>query len=78
MSSVEGPSQAHADAAEVAQGSGVVLGANLLNRAVRLVNNWFLAGALGPLAYGLYELARTVVDTRAVIVTRAAGSSTSS
>ncbi|MBK9644191.1 MAG: flippase [Deltaproteobacteria bacterium] len=57
----EGASQAHADAAEVAQGSGVVLGANLINRAVRLVNNWFLAGALGPLAYGLYELARTVV-----------------
>ncbi|MEY3212503.1 MAG: hypothetical protein RIT28_2984, partial [Pseudomonadota bacterium] len=57
----EGASQAHTDAAEVAQGSGVVLGANLINRAVRLVNNWFLAGALGPLAYGLYELARTVV-----------------
>ncbi|MCB9730968.1 MAG: flippase [Deltaproteobacteria bacterium] len=56
------PSSGAADqAAEVARGSGVVFAGNLLNRALRLITNWFLSGALGTAGYGLYELARTVV-----------------
>lgn len=53
--------QAPSDAARVAGGAGVVLVANLFNRAARLVGNWYLSGGLGPALYGLYELSRTVV-----------------
>lgn len=54
-------------AAEVAAGSGVVFAGNLLNRGLRLVTNWYLSGALGSAAYGLYELARTVVTILAAL-----------
>ena len=49
------------DATQIAGGSAIVMAGGLVDRAVRMLTTWFLSGALGPAAFGLYAFATTVV-----------------
>ena len=49
------------DASQIAGGSAIVMAGGLVDRAVRMITTWFLSGALGPAAFGLYAFATTVV-----------------
>ena len=50
------------DAAKLAGGSGVVLAAGIVDRGIRLFITWYLSGGLGPVGFGLYRSATTVVS----------------
>ena len=51
-----------AEAAEVAKGSGIAMGGNLINRGLRLVNTWQLSTALDVHYFGLYTSITTIVN----------------
>jgi O-antigen/teichoic acid export membrane protein len=51
------------DATRLAGGSGTVFLGGVVDRGLRWVVKWFLAGVLGPVGLGLYEAAVTVAAT---------------
>lgn len=59
------PAEPGAEAARIAGGSALVLAGGLLDRGLRFVLNWYLAGALGPASFGLVAWASTWVATLA-------------
>ncbi len=65
----ETSSQDHlGDAAEVATGAGVVFGAEIGGRALRLATTWYLSGALGAAAFGRWSSAVTVLIVVSALV----------
>lgn len=58
--STEAAALAQREAGEVARGSGLALVGNVINRGVRLINTWYLSGALGVAGFGLYASVTTI------------------
>ncbi len=56
------------DALEVAGGAGIVFGAELGGRLLRLAATWYLSGALGPALYGRYASALTLLLVGSALV----------
>lgn len=50
-----------AQAKEIASGGGIVFGASILDRGLRLVVTWLLSGYFGPEVFGIYTIVITIM-----------------
>ena len=48
-------------AKEIASGGGIVFGASILDRGLRLIVTWLLSGYLGPEVFGVYTIVITIM-----------------
>ena len=49
------------EAKEIASGGGIVFGASILDRGLRLVVTWLLSGYFGPEVFGIYTIVITIM-----------------
>lgn len=52
---------ASSQAKEIASGGGIVFGASLLDRGLRLIVTWLLSGYFGPEVFGVYTIVITIL-----------------
>ena len=49
------------EAKEIASGGGIVFGASILDRGLRLIVTWLLSGYFGPEVFGIYTIVITIM-----------------